>query len=172
MLIKDVHEAIFDFLIEKNIEDSDFRFTTRQNNRNNRLTLGYWFIGDDNYLEVSFWDGKEGISRINKIGYTVDLKRNKVYYNFSTKSDLGKEIVDLAIKKLSTPKVEKYFWKTILVENIISIDQILDSLKNFLFDVKPVIDEIVLENLQNGISFIPDEKFKKQIEKISKIKNN
>ena len=68
--------------------------------------------------------------------------------------------------------MEKYFWKTILVENIISIDQILDSLKNFLFDVKPVIDEIVLENLQNGISFIPDEKFKKQIEKISKIKNN
>ena len=87
MKIAKLHEIIFDYLMEKHRHDSSFKFTMRSNDRYERLQKGYWFIGNDQYLELSFWDGKDSLSKINNIGFTILLRgaKRQVYYNLSCK---------------------------------------------------------------------------------------
>ena len=49
-----IHEELFQYLIDINKKDSSVRFSMRKTNRYNRLDDGYWFVGNDKYLQVSF----------------------------------------------------------------------------------------------------------------------
>ena len=58
MKISQIHEALFQFLLEENRKNKNFRFTTRMNNSRDGLANKYWFIGNDTYLEISMSTGK------------------------------------------------------------------------------------------------------------------
>ena len=70
------------------IHDNDptFLFMPRRINNRNRLEKGYWFIGDDNYLQVTFWDNDDPARHIHNIAFTINLSKG-CYLEFSSKYD-------------------------------------------------------------------------------------
>lgn len=51
--------------------DNEFYFGTRQINRNNRLEQGYWFLGNEYYLSIPFWEGRDPIAKIPFAAFTI-----------------------------------------------------------------------------------------------------
>jgi hypothetical protein len=60
--IQQYHEELLAFLQMQHAKDSNFRFRVRER-RNPNLLDGFWFVGNDEYLETSFWNGND---RLNK----------------------------------------------------------------------------------------------------------
>lgn len=173
MNIKQLHEEIFHFLITKHKEDTTFKFTTRRNNRWERLKKGYWFIGGEDYLELSFWEGKDSFAKINNIGFTVLLRRNRneVYFNFSCKDGKACFLIEKISSKLKVYKSGNplsNYWEKTLVGNLQNTAQVITALKGFINHEKKVIDDFIKENPNKDISFISDDKFIKQLETINK----
>ena len=57
MELKDLHEEVFKFLLEKRKADPSLRYTLRSNDRNDKLSDNYWFLmsGNPQSLYLSFW---------------------------------------------------------------------------------------------------------------------
>lgn len=43
----------------------------RKRGNKNRLSKGYWFLGNDNYAFVNLWHGGDWKERVNCIGFVV-----------------------------------------------------------------------------------------------------
>ncbi len=56
MELKELHEAVFKFLLEKRKADPSLRYTLRTNDTDGLLQKGYWFLGSENSLYISFWN--------------------------------------------------------------------------------------------------------------------
>ena len=168
MGILKIQEEVFDFLLRKHQNNPAIKFTTRRINRNNKLGDKFWFIGNENYFEFSFWEGKDGKTGLNNLGFTV-----RVHYNFSSKFGNGIEIIKKLVPIFNISKVENpnynYREKSI-IKNPQNIEEIKNSINDFINNEKVIIDKIVLENPNKGIGFITNDKFKKQIDKINKFR--
>ncbi len=177
MILSDIHNEIFNFLYLKHKENPTFKFTTRTRNNKDRLKKGYWFIGGEDYLELSFWQGKDSLAKINNIGFTVLLRkyRKEVYYNFSCKDGNNCNIIEklakqFNVKKFGNPK--NNYWEKTLVSSLYNINQVIDALESFINNEKVLIDKLILENNSDGLSFIDDETFRKNIKKIELFRNS
>ena len=62
-----IHDELFQFLRERNVI-----FMPRQK-ASERLSQGYWFIGDDNYLAISFYTGGDSSNKTPNITFHVYL---------------------------------------------------------------------------------------------------
>lgn len=70
--MKEIHEDVFNILMARHKEDPNkFFFTTRKINRYNKLDEGYWFLGNDNYLAISFWTGMDKLNRTPRIYFKI-----------------------------------------------------------------------------------------------------
>ena len=73
--INDIHDNVFEFLEEYKDTVSDkgtqFFFTLRRSNQQNRLEKGYWFYGNENYLAVSFWSGMDWKNKTPNIFFRI-----------------------------------------------------------------------------------------------------
>ena len=63
------HNALYDYLYSVHEPDSNskIRFRVRRMNNKNRLDKGYWFNGNEKYLETSFWDYKDNLHQTSVI---------------------------------------------------------------------------------------------------------
>lgn len=73
MLITDIHRDVFQTLLEKHKQDSNFRFTLRGSNINDRLSKGYWFSGNDYSIYFSFWGGSDTINKTPNIYFVINV---------------------------------------------------------------------------------------------------
>lgn len=170
--MKQIHEDVYNYLIAKHNEDKEnFFFITRKINRDGKLDKGYWFLGNDNYLAVSFWTGTDILNRtpriyfkINSNGETSIEFRNadiKNHYDFFH-PNLIKEI-----RAIETPNgySKKFDGKDYIF-----------SLFLFLSNEKPLIDSYIenqtfrdysTSEWANPIEFINPKTFQKQLEIIN-----
>ena len=171
MIIRELHEKIFEFLYNKYLENKNFKFTTRIKNNRDRLSKGYWFTGGEDYIDISFWKGKDRVAKINKIGFTVLLRRTRreSYYYFSCKDKIGCEVIEKLKNHLDVPlfgNPNNNYWEKTLIYNINEPKQVLNSLDDFINNEKKVIDKILMNNPDERIGFITDDDFLKSINKI------
>lgn len=68
--ITEIHQKVFDYLQEKHPE---LRFTLREVNRYERLEQGYWFLGNENYMIISFWAGWDWRNKTPNIFFRIDV---------------------------------------------------------------------------------------------------
>ena len=71
-----LHKELYDYLMGIHEKDTSFRFRVRRMNNQNRLDKGYWFNGNNDYLETSFWDYKDNLHQTSVI---------RLVYYFETK---------------------------------------------------------------------------------------
>ena len=124
--IAELHEKVYRLLSEKWQEDNTIRFTLRERNHNNKIDNHFWFYGSDDYIIVSFWEGKDWQNNRPNIYLTI-FKDEKVYLNFSSKDDLKKQaffkdiadslnIIQERVKK--TGELHGYWVKPYNIDNL------------------------------------------------------
>ena len=69
--MQQIHQEVFDLLMKYHKEDDNFLFAFRQINRASKLDKGYWFLGGDDYLAVSFWRGTDWKSKNPRIFFQI-----------------------------------------------------------------------------------------------------
>lgn len=174
MLIESIHQNVFDILFEYHKKDEDFFFALRQLNRNGRLEKGYWFLGNENYVSVSFWMGSDNSTKSPRASFIISAD-GTTYLEINSKYN-----------KVQFFTIE--FFKKLGFENI-NLEQInrksyadfknnyIESLKSFITGDKIIIDEYVRKRLNimpekdiesGGIEFIWPATFEKQLRIVNK----
>ena len=62
-----IHDEIFQFLFEYIENHGNCYFMPRKSNQSNRLALGYWFLGNDDYLSINFYKGSDDLNKTGNI---------------------------------------------------------------------------------------------------------
>lgn len=171
MNLVQIHEDVFQLLMKYNRQDTSFRFTLRSLNRKSRLEKGYWFLGDDYYLAVSFWSGNDKLTRMPRIAFCINVDGhttlefnskdvNKVqFFKYELLRDLG---VDPA------PSHQVHYRR--YYREFKNEDYIL-SLKSFVEKDKKIIDSAINNNrvfypdvleYTDPVGFITEAAFEKQ----------
>ena len=179
-----VHDELFQFL-----RDHDIVFMPRQKS-SDRLNQGYWFIGDDNYLAISFYTGGDTSNKTPNI--TFQLYLSDFYLG---KSNRPKSEILLSCIQLSNTAGSSA-WKTkepLMTEirkklggfecNRVTNDiesrwnrfyenrNYIKCLEEFLTKDKPVIDMIIRDAKNTEIGFLDQNKVDRKIQNIEKLRN-
>lgn len=170
--IEDLHEDIFVFLRDLAFKDSDFRFTIRKSDKENRLSKGYYFYGNDDYLAVSFWSGTNWKNKTPNIIFVILPYEDTVYLEISVSDSDEKEgfvkqfLLDSELDLVS--KNGKYY---IALNG--DTDSYTDILQKFIDNEKQIIDRLVADNQsyfknldsENKIGMIDKDLFQHRLEK-------
>ena len=151
-----MHSKCWDYLVNIQKRDNSFYFVPRKINKYNRLEQGYFFIGNDEYLQISFWDGGDTYEKIHNISWGVEnnglcfieisAKDNKVRAKFLA------QLVSILEQKTGTVynEIKKGKWRYNYSKEIFY----LDSLQSFIDIEKPLIDEFIIRHPETGISML------------------
>lgn len=157
-----IHNRIFDYLMKIHESEENFYFMPRRVNNKHRLEKGYWFIGDDKYLQVTFWDNDDPARHIHNIAFTINYDKG-CYLEFSSKYDEQKaKFLETLTKQLggfeniAQNRWRKYYEQANYIE-------LLDV---FIRSEKSIIDNAIIELEPTGIDFIKPGEFEKYVSKI------
>jgi len=176
MAISTIHQNVFSFLMDYRKNNEDFFFGLRQLNRNARLEKGYWFLGNDYYISIPFWAGRDNATKSPRATFII-VEDGTTYLEINSKTiqkpfftlDLFKK---LGFETLSLGQINRKYYSDFGTDY-------LSSLKSFLSGDKLVIDEFVTqeanstsENIleKGGIDFIWPATFNYQLKIINKYK--
>lgn len=157
--ILEMHAKCWDYLINIQKADSSFYFVPRKINKLHRLEQGYFFIGNDEYMQVSFWRGGDSYEKIHNISWGVD-DDGLCFIEISAKDDADRAIYLAALVSILEQKtgvtyhdLKKGKWRYVYPKDIFY----LDTLQSFIDSEKPIIDEYIREHLESGISMLDKE---------------
>ena len=66
--MKEIHNQALEYFLAYKKNHNDFTFATRVNNRNDRLTHGYWFLGNDDYIFIPLFKRADDDNKTKTIG--------------------------------------------------------------------------------------------------------
>lgn len=160
--ILSIHNRIFDYLMKIHESEDNFYFMPRRVNNKHRLEKGYWFIGDDKYLQVTFWDNDDPARHIHNIAFTINYDKG-CYLEFSSKYDEQKAqfLETLTAQLGSFENIAQNRWRK-YYEQI----NYIELLNNFIRNEKLIIDNAIRELKPAGIDFIKPGEFEKYVNKI------
>jgi len=158
-----IHEKILDHLLQLRNSNPSLFFVPRKINNQQRLEKGFWFLGNQHYLHLSFWNGTDWKEKIHNIGFVV-LKNGNTYIELSAQDSKKKAVV---LKKIADQigGFRKEKSKNKWYKNYDTSDYI-QNLNSFISEIKPVIDDIILKENLNEISLLNEDFFEKYIKKI------
>ena len=167
-----LHKELYDYLMGIHEKDAAFRFRVRRMNNQNRLDKGYWFNGNNDYLETSFWDYKDNLHQTSVI---------RLVYYFETKkwaceligrdSEARKVYFENMAKQLGG--FNKNERRAIWYKELDSKKGFTATLNDFIFSgQKKAIDKYVSSNVEEKIVRLRSENdFKRDIKKIESKKS-
>jgi predicted ATPase len=177
--VSKIHEKILKFLLEQKKKNPELTFSLRKSDLNKRLSIGYWFHGNDDYIAISFWTGMDWQSKVPNISYVILPLTGECFLQFSAKDSSEKDdlFTKLFRKRFDLDQYSKSFYSSPLKFH--DSNDYLKSLKNFLTFEKKEIDIIISknkklfktkQNSRNQIGFISEEEFQKNFKKIQKFR--
>jgi len=160
-----IHEKILDHLLRLRKVDSGIYFVPRKINNKERLDKGYWFLGNEYYLHLSFWNGEDWKEKIHNIGFVV-LKDRSSYIELSAQDSQTKaKFLERVATKLGGFKKEgnknKWF-------KHYSGTNFIESLDDFILNTKPAIDKLIKSEEPEGIKLLDQKIFDKYGKRIIK----
>lgn len=79
MSIQEIHDKVFDFLLERTKIDKDLRYNLRQTNIGGRLTVdNHWFHTKEGKICLTFWD--DWYWPFPTIHFGIDTSKNNQCY--------------------------------------------------------------------------------------------
>lgn len=157
------HEKILDHLLRLRKTDSELYFVPRKINNKERLDRGYWFLGNEHYLNLSFWNGEDWKEKIHNIGFVV-LHNRTSYIELSAQDSTvkAKYLAKIAAKLGGFKKdgnKNKWF-------KHYSGTNYIESLDDFISNDKPIIDKLIATDRPEGIKLLDKIFFNKYAKRI------
>jgi len=158
-----IHEKILDRLLQLRRANNELYFVPRKINNEKRLDKGYWFLGNDSYLHLSFWDGEDWKEKIHNIGFVV-LPNKASYIELSAQDSQQKASFLAQVanklggfkKKNNKNKWLKQYSGTNYIENLV----------DFISNTKPIIDKLIISEKPKGITLLDKVFFNKYTKKV------
>ncbi|QQT55339.1 AAA family ATPase [Sphingobacterium multivorum] len=169
MNIKFLHNEVFNHLYKHYQEDEDFRFTLRQINRDSKLEKGFWFLGSEEYLSLSFWSGTDWKTQSPIIAFVVFKDgTSKVEIN-----DKEHVLKNLGIREeiCYALGLDESTIEYVKSDRLRYSDDYITSLAEFIRYEKPKVDQVLLsistvQNSKNRLDFIEKKYFQKSLNRI------
>jgi predicted ATPase len=179
ILISDIHQKVFNFLMGLHDNNKEFLFVLRQLNRNARLEKGYWFLGNDTYVSIPFWIGSDYLTKSPRVSFSIKIDGstyleviNETRHNFFSTEFF--EILGFSSKLNYLVNKKSY--------SEFGNDYIA-SLRSFIETDKLLIDDYISRQIiqdenrvgSGGIDFVWPGSFKKQlsiVHRYQKIRND
>lgn len=161
------HEEIFKNLLSLRENNKDFFFETRKKNNRKRLESGYWFRGNDKYIFISFWNSNDWKEKVYNIGLVV-TQDGSSFIELSSQ-DSNKKAVFLQELANEIGGFRKHKKRNKWYRGIDGKDYI-KSLEYFVEEIKPLIDKLISRLKPEGIGFLEEKYFEKNLNKILKIR--
>lgn len=152
--MKEIHNNVFKLLKSEHEKNLDLMFTMRKTNRQNRLENGYWFLGNDKYMSVSFWSGMDWKNKTSNLYFQVNDDKSCHFIitakdsRFKLKFTREKVVSFLVTKQYELDIKLTYERNDVFIFHLGSGDYI-EILKKFLVEIKPEIDRLIDENENN-----------------------
>lgn len=187
--IQELHNEVFEFLEDLRSSNTDFKdlkYTLRKDNFGNKLQEGFWFLGEDGSLILSFWSGVNVYTKQPNIALNFNIYKETVYLEISLeKSD--ENLWDQFQEKLSFlsnvlfPYIDfsyynnerEYFYR----EKIGKIEDWRYILEDYISGRKIEIDKLISEYIEkktiidNFIGFLDKKEFSRNLNKIKRYQN-
>ena len=167
----EIHDRIFNYLIEEQKKNSSLLFGVRSKNNKNRLNKGLWFTGDeDRYLSIPFTRRMSGNLTTKSICLNIHFKEEKpCSLMILFKSETNSKIINCYQKIISQVsglnRINDFeFIKTYDYEDY------LEGIKEFLLKDKPIIDSVIKSNNLEDDFSLDDKTVQKKIKTIIDIK--
>jgi predicted ATP-binding protein involved in virulence len=144
MEMRDIHEAVLKHLLDNKQEG--FSLRSKDNRNEEKLSKGYWFLGNDDSLNFSFWNSKDWRNKTPNIFMRINSE-GESWLEFVDKDDSEKarffeEIAPIiGLKQLKTKRndEERLIWKKEYAHKA----NYIKSLDEFLQKDKPIIDAFI-----------------------------
>ena len=165
------HEKVLNYFLEYRNNDTDFTFATRVNNRNNRLDLGFWFLGNEDYMFIPLFKRGDDANMTKTIGLVYHDDKSYIEITFRNVKDIGdyelkfyQNIVDLLPTSVQTKtnQYRYYFKEANLKENI----------KYYIETFRPKCVELIKKYSLEDKYFISTTEFNQNMRKIENAKKN
>lgn len=161
---------LLDYLLEYRQQHAGFKFWLRQRDRRDRLSTGYWFQGNDNYIFLSFWARSGGTNMTRSLGFVVYLDKERepstgmeVVFNGET----DEEVISLYKKIIGRYQMEREH--DTKYSKLFQERDVFKSLAYFLNDIKPAIDAMIQQAGKEEM-FISEEDFNDMVNKTMSIR--
>lgn len=150
----EIHNQVFDFLAEwsdsisaSSTENKFFYIRSREDERFNK---GYWFLGDENYLAISFWHGGDALNKTPNIYIAVNFRSGIDAYLVARDSENKKEYFEKLAGHLEgyNSNKDKTVWKKVL--SVAVDNNLFRVIYDFIQTDKIIIDNFLLSTLQNS----------------------
>ena len=172
-----LHSRIFYFLKKRREEDSNLRYAIRKSDVGYKLSEGYYFYGNDEFLAISFWTGFDWKHEMPNISLVLNLKRKEYNISLTSKDDPEKRKLyqRFLIKKLN---IEPYTIDHVYIKKYDESEDPFSVFVKFFNYEKKIIDEIIENNLEffkskqnqsNSIGFFSEEEFLNDFNNIIKL---
>ncbi|MEO0043246.1 MAG: hypothetical protein RL329_2694, partial [Bacteroidota bacterium] len=170
MAIKEIHNTVFNHLREKY---PDLRFTLRKIDKGGRLRKGYWFIGNDDYLAFSFWQGDDWQHKTPNIIFLIYANHKTVFELMDYENGQKRHFFEQISKPLKMtpikPKMEGAI--TLKWQRMYSVTDYIKALDNFINNEKVLIDTFISFN-GNLLPPIDELSFKNSLKKIEQYRQS
>lgn len=156
MDLKDLHEEIYQFLLEKRKQDPSLRFLLRKNDKDNKLNDGFWFLGSDREqkIYITFWNVYDN-ARYKNLAIRFEVETN------------GNSCLNFNVKGLGDFKGLKENLNLKKNEDT----EYLRHLEHFIMVEKPFIDSFIkLKGFSDDFPPIPESEFIARLGKIENIR--
>jgi predicted ATPase len=177
--IVSIHEKLLRFLLDWKRKHAGFTFSLRKSDISKRLSAGYWFHGNDEYISISFWTGLDWQSKVPNISFVIIPITGECYVQFSAKDSEEKDnlIHSLFYEKLKLNEINRAFYSAPV--KFSTGGKYIDELEHFLQFDKEEIDTIIKtnkelfetkQNSKNRIGLITEEEFQRNFKKTQKFR--
>ncbi len=144
MGIETIHETVLNHLLKYG--QVGFTVRTKDKRNEDKLNKGYWFLGNDGFLSVSFWNSRDWRNKTHNIFFAINSKKD-CWIEFVDKDGGEKALffeeisLALGLKRLKTKRNEedRFLWK----KEYTNGGDYLKSLDEFLKKDKPIIDAFI-----------------------------
>ena len=179
MKIEELHEKILLKLLDFKEEHKYFTFYLRQTNRKNRLENGYWFFGNEKYINVSMFKVGDKDNKTKTIGFVYELENDRnfieiVYKKVDNITDneykFYEDLVSFLSRNKQMGRIEQKanqnrFWY------IFKNKDMFNNLDYYIASFRDKCIELIKKYHLEDKYIISKDEFKKYINKIEKYKH-
>ncbi len=171
----ELHEKIYQTLIDLRRDRPNLRYTFRKSNHAGRLEEGYWFYGNEYYLAISFWTGMDWKNRTPNIVFIITGSGDCFLEINVSDSNIKRDFVKaFLIKPLELTEHGRKYIKSYDNTSINTTDAFIDFINHDKLIIDEIIEEysesffqnVIYEEKTDGIGFISSEDFNKRHIKI------